>query len=418
MSVEQVVDEYLNAARQILGSTSAPPGPTPPTAVAELPSPEWTGNAHDAAIEATEHLQQARSSLQTAAANVATITETANQIAHEATIELDSITEDWQRDKAALSAMPNESARDAALLAAAQRRIAEVITLTSATTARYHEEANKVRQQAAQLPHSDTDPTPSPDPAAAPPKPQPPPTAPPPGTAGPSSPTLPTGPSAAAETLMPAAAMMPSALAPAMAAPAAAMPLAGAIPAAAAAPLGGLSSLMQPGSAASPTAPHSGTPDGATPGPITGELGNLTLNSSPKEVLAAVISEALRRGYSLDQALACGATMMQESGGNPRAVSPNGLWIGPFQQDTSYPGRENPNTAILEFFNRLDAKGGPNSPDIWKTIFWLQQAPAADSAEAAYANGRQAYLSEIKSQLGRVTQMYQELTENNRRVLT
>ena len=110
--------------------------------------------------------------------------------------------------------------------------------------------------------------------------------------------------------------------------------------------------------------------------------------------------------------------MMQESGGNPRAVSPNGLWIGPFQQDTSYPGRENPNTAILEFFNRLDAKGGPNSPDIWKTIFWLQQAPAADSAEAAYANGRQAYLSEIKSQLGRVTQMYQELTENNRRVLT
>ena len=78
---------------------------------------------------------------------------------------------------------------------------------------------------------------------------------------------------------------------------------------------------------------------------------------------------------------------MQESGLNPRAVSPNGEWESIFQQDSSYPGRRNPNTAISEFFNRLDTKGGPASPDIWKSIFWLQQAPGASSAEAAYAMG-------------------------------
>jgi len=71
------------------------------------------------------------------------------------------------------------------------------------------------------------------------------------------------------------------------------------------------------------------------------------------------------------------------------------------QQDTSYPGRDDPNVAISEFFNRLDARGGP-AHDIWKSIFWLQQRPGDVSADAAYAHGRQAYLAEIQSQVGRV----------------
>lgn len=141
-----------------------------------------------------------------------------------------------------------------------------------------------------------------------------------------------------------------------------------------------------------------------------GPGGTLTANSSPEQVFAAVLGEAKRRGYSLDRALACASTMLQESGGRPTAQSPNGLWYGPFQQDAGYAGRHNPNLAIREFFDRLDAKGGRTSPDIWKSIFWLQQAPGMSSAEAAFASGRHAYLHEIQSQLGRARQMYASMS--------
>jgi hypothetical protein len=109
-------------------------------------------------------------------------------------------------------------------------------------------------------------------------------------------------------------------------------------------------------------------------------LGALSSSSGPREVAAAIIREAQRRGYSPAQAIAILSTGMQESGLNPKAVSPNGEWESIFQQDSSYPGRRNPNTAISEFFNRLDTKGGSASPDIWKSIFWLQQAPGASPA--------------------------------------
>ena len=104
---------------------------------------------------------------------------------------------------------------------------------------------------------------------------------------------------------------------------------------------------------------------------------------------------------------------MQESGLNPRAVSPNGLWESIFQQDSSYPGRRDPNTAISWFFDRLASHGGPSSPDIWKSIFWLQQRPGEPSAEAAVAHGRQGYLVEIQSHLMQATQLYNELTGGN-----
>jgi hypothetical protein len=117
-------------------------------------------------------------------------------------------------------------------------------------------------------------------------------------------------------------------------------------------------------------------------------LGALSSSSGPREVAAAIIREAQRRGYSPAQAIAILSTGMQVSGLNPRAVSPNGLWTDIFQQDSTYPGGDNPNTAISEFFDRLGAKGGPASPDIWKSIFWVQQAPGASSAHAAWAQGR------------------------------
>jgi hypothetical protein len=87
-------------------------------------------------------------------------------------------------------------------------------------------------------------------------------------------------------------------------------------------------------------------------------LGRLTVNSSPREVAAAIIHEAHRRGYSPGQAIAILSTGLQKSGLNSRAAGPNRLWENIFQQDLS---------------DRLDRKGGPTSPNISKSIFWLQQ---------------------------------------------
>ena len=171
-------------------------------------------------------------------------------------------------------------------------------------------------------------------------------------------------------------------------------------------PMSGLSGLGGPGTmlAGNFSPRDSGliTPAGEAGTP----LGALTPNSSPREVAAAIIHEARRRGYSPRQTVAILADAMQESHLNPRAVSPNRLWKSIFQQDSSYVGRDNPNLAIAEFFNRLDKHGGPSSPDIWKSIFWLQQRPGDPSAELAYSRGRRGYLTEIMSKHAAAQQMY------------
>jgi hypothetical protein len=176
--------------------------------------------------------------------------------------------------------------------------------------------------------------------------------------------------------------------------------------------LGGLGGLMSPlGSLASGVNPSTSATSGLPAAGIGAgmPLGLLTPNSSKRDVVAAIIHEAHRRGYSPYQTTAIIADTLQESNGNPRARSANGLWEGPFQQDASYPGRRNPNLAIQEFFDRLDHHGGPRSPDIWKSIFWLQQRPGDSSAEAALANGRAGYLTEIRSKQAAAQQLYREI---------
>ena len=150
--------------------------------------------------------------------------------------------------------------------------------------------------------------------------------------------------------------------------------------------------------------PAAGMPAGG--GPV------LTRNSSPRDVAARIIWEAHRRKYSRDDAIAFVSTSIQEDGLDPDTVSPNGKWVGPFQQDAGYKGRYDPNENIEEFFNRLDAKrsSGGWSDNIWKNIFWLQQAPAASSADAAYAMARKGYLMEIQSRVLPATRLYNELT--------
>ena len=78
--------------------------------------------------------------------------------------------------------------------------------------------------------------------------------------------------------------------------------------------------------------------EAAPRGDVGTPLGGLTLDSTPREVAAAIIHEARRRGYSPNQTIAILSTAMQESGLRPRAVSPNGLWRSIFQQDAGYPG--------------------------------------------------------------------------------
>ena len=178
-------------------------------------------------------------------------------------------------------------------------------------------------------------------------------------------------------------------------------------------PLGGLAGVGRPlASLVGSVNPRTsaGSAGLAAPGRMVGTpLGALTRDSGPREVASAIIHEAQRRGYSPQQTVAILSDAMQESNLSPRAVSPNGLWESIFQQDASYPGRRNPNLAIAEFFNRLDRHGGPSSPDIWKSIFWLQQRPGEPSAEAAVAHGRQAYLGEIMSQRPRALAMYRDI---------
>jgi hypothetical protein len=127
-------------------------------------------------------------------------------------------------------------------------------------------------------------------------------------------------------------------------------------------------------------------------------------------VAARIIWEAHRRGYGRDQAIAILSTGLQESKLDPRAIGGGGAWHGIFQQDAGYKGRDDPNLNIGEFFERLDGKGGPQSSDIWKSIFWLQQRPGDPSADLAYARGRQDYLMEIQSQLPRARALYREIT--------
>jgi len=173
-------------------------------------------------------------------------------------------------------------------------------------------------------------------------------------------------------------------------------------PASALSPLSAMSNALAAGAAGG--GPAAGMPAGG--GPV------LTRNSSPRDVAARIIWEAHRRKYSRDDAIAFVSTSMQEDGLDPDTVSPNGKWVGPFQQDAGYKGRYNPNENIQEFFNRLDAKrsSGGWSDNIWKNIFWLQQAPAASSADAAYATARKGYLMEIQSRVLPATRLYNDLT--------
>lgn len=151
-----------------------------------------------------------------------------------------------------------------------------------------------------------------------------------------------------------------------------------------------------------PTAVNTAAPVAAAAPSVTGAAmpTTLTRGSSRDQVAQAIIGEAQRRGFSREQTIAVLATAMQESNLNPTASGGGGAWQGIFQQDTSYPGRNDPNSNIGEFFNRLGAPTG----DIWSQIFKLQQGTPITAS-----NARTGYLTEIQSKTGAATELYDTL---------
>ncbi|QMU22892.1 phage tail tape measure protein [Gordonia rubripertincta] len=140
---------------------------------------------------------------------------------------------------------------------------------------------------------------------------------------------------------------------------------------------------------------------GAAPTGAGGVQDIVLTNESPREDVARkIIAEGRKRGYTDEQIVDILATGIGES--NLAMQNNPAGWNGYFQQDSSYPGRDNPNTNITGFYDRLDAKvHSPGaSDDMRKNIFWLQQRPGESSADAAFANGRQAYMSEMTAHEG------------------
>ena len=137
----------------------------------------------------------------------------------------------------------------------------------------------------------------------------------------------------------------------------------------------------------------------------------LTPESSREDVARKIIAEGRKRGYTDEQIVAILATARGESNFNPNAIGGGGAWHGVFQQDSSYPGRDDPNQNIATFYDRLDAKAkSPGaSDDMWKNIFWLQQAPGVGTADEAFATGRQGYMSEMRAHEGEASALLARL---------
>jgi hypothetical protein len=142
-------------------------------------------------------------------------------------------------------------------------------------------------------------------------------------------------------------------------------------------------------------------------------LGTLTASSSSDDVAEAIILETKRRGYTRDESVAAVSTGIQESR-LQMIKHPTRDWWGYFQQDAGYLDRMNPNGNIRGFLDRLDVKRrSPGaSQDIWLNIFWLQQRPSEPTADQAFANGRQAYLSEIQRHIAQASELYDRFGDN------
>jgi phage-related minor tail protein len=137
----------------------------------------------------------------------------------------------------------------------------------------------------------------------------------------------------------------------------------------------------------------------------------LTSSSSREDVARKIIAEGRKRGYTDDQIADILSMAIQESNLDPNAVGGGGEWKGIFQQNSAYPGRDDPNTQITGFYDTLDKKKtDPGwSQNMDDNLFWVQQAPSAETAQAAVANGRGGYMTEINQHQDEATKMLADL---------
>lgn len=179
---------------------------------------------------------------------------------------------------------------------------------------------------------------------------------------------------------------VPKPVAPGPAAPAIPAPPPGFLPPRAAPGSGGPFSML-PGSNI-PAPPAGAKPSGYS----GGKLGTAR----------AIVQAAAARGYSPDQIKAILSTGLQESGLDEGVRGGGGAWHGIFQQDTSYPNRDDAQGNIDAFLDRL---GPPKQGDFYKQIFGLQQGTPYGSSGA-----RNNYLNEIQSHQAEADDLYNQVT--------
>ena len=151
----ELVDDYLERARQLLGTGHSP---TPPPSSPGSPNPTvpetWTGGSSQAATTLGATLHTTRGQLDSVQAHTAQIICTTTQIPIDGHRNLNAIQAEWNSDKAALSPWANTAAGRAALLRAGQQRITETQTLITNVANRYGDAAAAVRAAQLGLPDS------------------------------------------------------------------------------------------------------------------------------------------------------------------------------------------------------------------------------------------------------------------------
>lgn len=147
-----LVDDYIQRARTLLGTGHAPTPTTPTTTATPAAPSTWTGPASTAAATLTDTLTTNRGALHTAHTHTAGIISATAELPRTAHRTLDAIQTSWHTDKAALGPWGRTPAAHAALLRAGQQRIAETHALISEVATRYGAAAAAVRSAKLGLP--------------------------------------------------------------------------------------------------------------------------------------------------------------------------------------------------------------------------------------------------------------------------
>ena len=148
-----VVDDYLAAARALLGTGHSPtPAAPAPNAPAPGTPSTWSGGAAENADRRTATLDTHRGQLHTVNTHTHRLIIAAAEIPTSGHRTLNAIQSGWESDKAALAPWANTAAGKAALLRAGQHRIAETRFLIGDVAARYGAAAAAIRTTQLGLP--------------------------------------------------------------------------------------------------------------------------------------------------------------------------------------------------------------------------------------------------------------------------